>query len=218
MKRVDGHYLFHEIQHQLHFEKGILYTVKELLVHPGKSVRHFITDDRNRLVKPVVFIIITSLIYSTINHFFHIEDGYVKYQESKSAPHSAITDVFEWVQHHYGYANIIMGVFIAFWVKLFFKKYHYNFFEILILLCFAMGIGMLIFTVFTVAEGLSHIKLMNVASVIGFAYCTWAIAQFFSGKKVMDYVKSFFAYLLGWLTSMIFAMLIGVAIDLMAKH
>ncbi|RYU92587.1 DUF3667 domain-containing protein [Mucilaginibacter terrigena] len=215
LKRVDGHYIIHEIQHILHFEKGILYTVKGLLTHPGKNIREFITENRNRLVKPIIFIIITSLIYSTINHFFHVEEGYVNYGGKKD---SATTQIFAWVQSHYGYANIIMGVFIALWARLFFRKYNYNFFEILILLCFVMGMGMLLFSVFTIAEVLSHTKLMQVSSYIVIAYCTWAIAQFFNGKKVVSYVNSFFAYLLGMLTFALAALLIGFLVDAVFRH
>jgi len=34
-----------------------------------------------------------------------------------------------------------MGIVIAMWSGLFFRKYGYNFYEILILLCFVMGMG-----------------------------------------------------------------------------
>ena len=82
LKRIDGHYILHEIIHVVHFEKGILYTIKELLIRPGDAVREFINKDRNRLVKPIIFIVITSLIYSVINTFFHIEEGYMKIDEA----------------------------------------------------------------------------------------------------------------------------------------
>lgn len=215
LKRVDAHYVSHEIQHLLHFEKGILYTVKELLIRPGRSIREFIADNRNRLVKPIIFIIITSLIYSTVDHFFHVEEGYVSY---KGMENSAITKIFTWIQNHYGYGNIIMGVFIALWLRLFFRKYNYNFFEILILLCFSMGIGMLVFSVFTIAEALLKIRLMPIAGAIGVVYCTWAIVQFFNGKKISDYVKALFAYILGSMTFMVAALLLGVLIDVVVKH
>jgi hypothetical protein len=77
LKRIDGHYIIHEIEHVLHFEKGILYTIRELLIRPGENVGHFISENRSRLVKPIIFIIVTSLIYTLIAHFFHIEDGYI---------------------------------------------------------------------------------------------------------------------------------------------
>jgi hypothetical protein len=214
LKRINGHYIIHEIEHVLHFEKGILYTIRELLMNPGKNVQQFITENRSRLVKPIIFIIITSLIYSVINHFFHIEDGYVNYSETKASATSAI---FNWVQQHYGYANIIMGVFIAAWVKLFFRKYQYNFFEILILLCFVMGMGMLIFSVFGIIQGLTHFNLMQVAGIAGFVYSAWAIGQFFDKKKIINYVKAFFAYLLGFITFALSILLTGSLVDMIIK-
>ena len=29
LKRIDGHYIIHEMEHILHFEKGMLFTVRE---------------------------------------------------------------------------------------------------------------------------------------------------------------------------------------------
>ncbi|NII80981.1 MULTISPECIES: DUF3667 domain-containing protein [unclassified Pedobacter] len=215
IKRVDAHYILHEIQHVLHFEKGILFTVKELLIRPGQNIRSFITENRSRLVKPVIFIIVSSLIYTLISHFFHIEEGYVEFTEVKK---TSIGLIFDWVQGHYGYANILMGVCISLWLKLFFKKYSYNFFEILILLCFVMGIGMLIISVFAIVEGLSKISLMEVSSIIVAVYSTWAIAQFFNGRKVVSYLKAIIAYSLGMLMFGLLAVFLGVSIDLLIKH
>lgn len=210
LKRVDSHYVIHEITHILHFEKGILYTIKELLVRPGRNIREFITDNRNRLVKPILFIIVSSFIYTLIVHFFHAETQYVSIDGIKN---SAVVTIFTWVQHNYGYANIIMGAFISLWLKLFFKKYKYNFFEILILLCFVIGIGMLIFSVFTIIEGLTKTTLMNISGMIAIGYSAWAIGQFFDKKKPGSYIKALIAYLLGMLTFTITAVLIGVLID-----
>lgn len=214
LKRIDRHYIVHEIVHVLHVEKGLLYTIRELLLRPGKSVRQFITENRNRLIKPIIFIIITSLIYSFVNHLFHIEEGYVNYQETTKSTSGVL---FKWVQDHYGYANIIMGVFIALWLKLFFRKHPFNFFEILILLCFVMGMGMLIFALFALFQGLLHVQLMSIAGVVGIAYTSWAIGQFFDKKKPLSYIKAFSSYILGMITSMLALLLIGNLIDLMIK-
>jgi hypothetical protein len=215
VKRIDGKYITHEIEHVLHFERGILYTIRELITNPGQNIKNYLTENRSRLVKPVIFIIITSLIYTLCNHYFHFEDGYVKYLGNRE---SATTEIFKWVQGHYGYANIIMGVFIALWTRLFFKKYDYNIFEILILLCFVMGMAMLIFSAFGVIQGLTQIKLMQFAGVFGFIYTTWAIGNFYEKNKLINYVKAFFAYLLGMLTFTIAAVLFGTLIDLIIRH
>jgi len=214
LKRIDAHYIVHEIEHVLHFDKGILFTIRELLIRPGQNIREFISDNRNRLVKPIIFIVVTSLIYTLINQFFHIEDGYVKFEEAKK---TSLTLIFEWIQNHYGYANIIMSLFIAFWLRLFFRKKGYNFFEISILLCFVMGIGMLIISVFAIAEGLTKVSLMQISGVLIFIYCCWAIGQFFDGNKFSSYIKAMAAYLLGMFTFLIWAIFLGFLLETIIK-
>nr|WP_294942768.1 DUF3667 domain-containing protein [uncultured Mucilaginibacter sp.] len=215
IKRINGHYILHEIEHEFHFEKGILYTVRELLLRPGENIKHFLTENRSRLVKPSIFIVVTSLIYTLVNHYFHIEDGYPK---NDAFTKSATGFIFKWVQEHYGYSNVIMGVFIAFWIKIFFKKYGYNFYEILILLCFTIGMGMLFFALFAIVQGLSHYNFTQIAGVTGIAYCSWAIGQFFDKQKPVNYIKAFTAYILGMLTFTLTAIIVGISIDLIIKH
>lgn len=215
LKRIDRHYITHEIEHVLHFERGIFYTIRELIIRPGENVKEFLLENRTRLVKPIIFIIVTSLIYSFVNHFFHIEESYVKLEESST---STVGLIFKWSQDYYGYANIIEGIFIAVWIKIFFRKYGYNFFEILILLCFVTGIGMLIFAVFALVEGLTKINLMQIATIASFAYFAWAIGQFFDKKKPAAYLKAFAAYMLGMITAVLIAVVTGIVIDALIKH
>lgn len=215
IKRIDAHYITHEIEHVLHFERGILLTIKELLIRPGQNVREFIVKDRNKLVKPIIFIIIASLIYTLITHFFHLEEEYISFNDTTNP---TATLIFKWVQNHYGYGNIIMGIFIACWLKLFFRKQDYNFFEILILLCFVMGTSMLIFSIFAILEGLTKISLMKISGIISMVYCTWAIGQFFDKQKWTNYLKAMVSYTLGLLTFSVSVILLGLLINLFIKH
>lgn len=215
IKRINGHYIIHELEHVLHFERGILFTIKELLIRPGQNVREFIAKDRSKLVKPIIFIIVASLIYTLTTHFFHLKEEYISFNDPTNPTANLI---FKWVQNHYGYGNIIMGVFIAFWLKLFFRKHDYNFFEILILLCFVIGTGMLIFSVFAILEGLIKLSLMKVSGIISMVYSTWAIGQFFDKQKWANYLKAMASYVLGLLTFSVSVILTGLLIDLFIKH
>lgn len=211
--RIDGSYLLDEIRRVLSFEKGFLFTIRELTMKPGKSIQAFIEEDRNRLVKPIVFLIVTSLIYSAVNGIFHFEDNYVNYSDVKE---STTLSMFKWIQGNYGYANIIMAIFIALWIKLFFRKEKFNIFEIIILLCFIMGMGMLIYAIFGVAQSMTGVSLMQISAMLGFAYFTWAIGQFFGKRKAGSYIKAFFAYILGMISFFLVVMLIGSTIDALA--
>lgn len=210
LERINGSYIKHEIEHLFHFEKGFLYTIRELLVRPGKNVRDFLAVNRSGLVKPITFIIITSLIYTLVNQYFHIEEQYVQFDETKTTTTGLI---FKWITDHYGYANILMSVFIVFFIRLFFKKYDYNFYEILILICYVMGIGMLITALFALLQGLIHFGFMQLAGILFLAYTTFAIADFYDRRKPINYVKAFSAYFLGMMIFYTSAVIIGTVID-----
>lgn len=211
LKRIDGKYIATEIGSILNLDKGILYTIKELIIRPGNTVKEFILKDRNRIVKPIIFIIICSLTYSVLEKFLNFEDGYIYYDESIK---STSMSIFDWVKDNYGYGNLIMVVFIAFWTKILFKKYKYNYYEILILLCFVMGIGMLILSIFGMIEWITKLKILQFGGMLFVVYSTWAIGQFFDKKKVSSYLKAFASYFLGMITFSIGVFTIGKIIDL----
>jgi hypothetical protein len=214
LKRIDGQYILQEIGNVLNFEKGILFTIRELAINPGKSIIDFLHTNRNRLVKPIVFLIVSSLFYTLLNDFFHFDESFINYSDHKEFVTPAI---FAWVQGNYGYANIIMAFFIGIWLKIFFNKYQSNFFEILVVLCFVMSMGMLIYSVFGIFQGLTYIKSMLVAAVVVFLYTTYAVGQFFDKRKLSSYVKVFIAYLLGMISFSLAALLIGIIIDLIIQ-
>lgn len=211
LTRINGQYILHEVRHAVNFDKGFLYSIRELLLRPGLSVRSFIREDRSRLVKPLVFLILTSLFYTLLQQFFHFEDGYVNYSDSTQTTTALL---FKWVSNNYGYANIIMAIFIALWLKLFFRKYDYNFFETLILLCFMMGTGMVLYAIFGVLQSFTDYKVLDKGFLLGFLYVCWGIAQFYDKKKFWNYIKAFFSYLLGFFTFALVIALLGASIDI----
>ncbi len=217
LKRIDKHYISHEILHLLHFEKGFFYSAKELIIRPGDTIREFIKDDRSKHMKPVAFLILTSLLFTLIAHFFHVDEIYNE-RDRLVFEKSSIGTIMHWVQTHYGYANIAMGAFIALGVTLFFRKYKYNFFEISVLLCFVMGQAMLLLTIETLfSKILSEQSYRIILGIISLAYPTWAIGQFFDKKKIINYVKAFFAYLAGYLLFNLSIVIIGLVTDVFLK-
>jgi len=194
VERITGRYIATEIATVFNLQKGFFYTVKELVIRPGNSIRTFISEERNRFVKPIAFILVTSLIYTIVVAFFHFQDGVID-----SIQNAYDNPVFNWVENHYGYANIIMAFFISLWLKIFFRKYPYNIFEILVLLCYVMGVGMLIYTLFDIIIGITQVNLLYVEAIVGLIYTTYAIGQFYDKKKVVSYAKALVSYLLGML-------------------
>lgn len=166
--------------------------------------------------------IFTSLIYTIISNYFHIESSIINADsnglENPAIKKSSINSLFLWVQSHYGYANILMGGIIAMLLKIFFRKYKYNIFEITVLLCFVMGEGMLLLALFSLFAGITKIKaLFTIMGIATFAYCTWAIGQFYDRGKTSSYFKAFLAYILGNGLFYVLLIIVGLMVDYIRK-
>lgn len=219
LKRIDARYIMMEIAAVLNFDKGYFFTVKELLLRPGIAVRNFIHHDRGRLVKPIIFTLLSSFIYVMMQQIFGFEDGngYAASTVDENGKEfgPATTAILNWVRVNYGFANIIMAFFIALWVKIFFRKYEYNIFEIVILVCYVTGLGMFIYLVLGLVEFFIGIELWGVSGLLAWVYASWGMARFFDGRKKKNYLKAFLAYLVGTLMAIFIVLVFGIAIDVM---
>jgi len=208
--RIDHHYIIDEITSVISLKKGIFYSIKELLIRPGKNTRIFLREDRSKLVKPVIFVIFCSLIFTILQQLLQFDDG----RSVLDTPiESYAIKIMEWVQTNYAYSNMIMSAFTAAWIKVFFRKYDYNYYEIVVLILFISGITMIIYSFFGILEALFSFKFFIVGLILGSVYLIWAIAQFYDGRKVLNYIKAFLAYLFGLFTFSILATGIGFLLD-----
>lgn len=97
LDRIDSKYLWNEIRSVLNFDKGLFYTIREVFFRPGLTIKHFLQQDRSLLVRPPVFIILCSLVYSLSQQTFNFEDGYLGFSFEQEP---TIDAVFEWIFKH----------------------------------------------------------------------------------------------------------------------
>ena len=219
LKRIDGSYIIHEIASSFNAESGMLYTIRMMFLAPGKSVKQFLSGDRNRYVKPISFILITSLISAFVSHFFHIDAKEFQQQftgetEAMELPTAEL--IMNWVIEN-TYSSIIVGFFMAFWIKVFFKKYGYNLFEIFVLFCYIFGMASLYSSVIFTIQGLTHSRLIYISTTLMIFYYIWATGQFFDSRKAGSYIKAFLSYILGFFIFGLIVELIAVFIDVILK-
>jgi hypothetical protein len=220
LKRINHHYIIQEIGDFFLANKGMIYTVKRIALSPGKSVRQFIAEDRYRFVKPITFLFVTSIIYTLACYLFHIKiEDYYFIQPSPDENEFPTLNLFlTWMTNYHGYTSIISGLFVAFWIKLFFRKSGYNIFEIFILLCFVSGIAALFSSIIVMLQGVAHLNLIHIASLISITYYAWAIGQFFDRKRTLSYIKAFISCLLGYFIFGLLVAIVAMSIDLILKH
>jgi len=213
LRRIDKFYIWQEIVGFFRANKGFLYTIKGMIIAPGKTVRQFITEDRHRFVKPIAFVIITSLIYALISNFFHIGVRDLGIYGDDFTPTTVL--IFQWMAFDYpGYSAILQGFYMAFWIKLFFRKSGYNLFEIFILMCFASGTAALVAAAVTPFQALVELNIIQITGYIMAVYLIWVVGQFFGEKKIKNYIKALLAYILGILVFSFLIVFVGTLIDL----
>lgn len=220
IERIDRYYISQQIQHLWNIEKGLLYTMKELAIRPGKAIREFIQEDRKKQVQPIMFLILTSVIFALVTSFLNIQYSYLNINKIHGVQEFVSTGAIgEWLNENIGYTNLLMGCFIALWTKVFFRKSGYNFYEIVVLLCFVLGEATLILSLVFIIGKLTGYSLISMGAILlFFIYIIWAIGQFFGKKKWTNYIKSFMILILGCMSYLLTSILIGLIVKILQNY
>lgn len=190
---IDWQYLGHEIQHGLfHVDRGIFYTTKCLLFHPGYTVQEFIAGKRARHFKPLAYLLIVSTVYlilssavgegSFLDGFF---EGMTQQEaESKSSSLQSVQAIFLWLRNHAVYLTILSIPLFALASKWAFLKLKYNYVEHLILHCYLTGLRsvlyMAVLPFYTLAQDKAAKYFIGSLQIFIAVFVTlWAFAEFF---------------------------------------
>ncbi|MBO9584570.1 MAG: DUF3667 domain-containing protein [Flavobacterium sp.] len=208
--KINAHFLWHDIQHGLlHFDKGILFSLKQLFTRPGDSVREFIEGKRVRHFKPLSLVVVLAALYGVLYHFFHInmfpkaDNELIDYNEFN-----------EWMATHYSWTTIAAIPIYTIGTYVVFRKQGYNYFELFILNTFKASqrlfVQILTFPVLFYLNGTPHIqKFSTVAYIIGLVLIFWTNIQFFNK---MSKTKAFFFSILSHIIFLICYFIIAVII------
>ncbi len=72
-QRITWHEVLHHLQHALiHADRGLIYTIKELLLRPGRMLREYLAGKRVNHFNPFLFLLIVSGLCSLLFFYFHL--------------------------------------------------------------------------------------------------------------------------------------------------
>ena len=200
LEKIDKKYFSSEIRDLIGAESNTISSFIKLLYSPGVCTLEFINQDRSKYVRPIVYLIFTSMIYTIVYNIFG--SGADVIDTSEYSTFDYVTDYLVdliFIQNA-GYSNLIINLILAFFLKRVFKKYGFNIYEILVLLCFISGTGNLVFSVFKIISyflpaDMAAILDGRVNMLIG-AYTIWGVGSFFDKKKAGSYIKVIVSYIL----------------------
>jgi len=185
--RINWHYLLHEFQHSvLHVDKGIFYTIRELLFRPKVTIEDYLDGKRMNHFKPFAFVIILGTIYGFISYYlgYYIEPEFTSYitQDKVAADIVKETsrETMDWVHSHYSLTMLVFLPFSALASYFVFRNKGYNYFEHLIIYAYITGIQIfLLLILYPVLYFLNTDVVYTVTFVIIYAYNIFVIAILF---------------------------------------
>ena len=213
--KIDGKFILKDIGDAFYVNSGFFYTIRRMLLKPGVSVKQYIYEDRSHYIGPVKFFVLISILFGLTYFFFknYIDHTVQSVIDFGFSENSAVTKMLAWSMQNTVYTDLFGGLLVTFGLKLFFRKYGYNLFEIFTLVCYVYGSATLVLVFTILISGLTKLNLVHFNHYITTAYFIWAIAQFFNGKKISSYIKALLSFIVGSVISITIVILIGFVSD-----
>mgnify|MGYP002385056987 CR=1 FL=1 len=211
---LNGHYLWHDVQHSLlHVDKGLLHTIKELFTRPGHMVREFIAGKRVQHFKPISLVLLLAGAYGFLYHTFHI-DLVTDIAPSRSSKVLSDAALNEWMAAHYSLIILALLPVASLASFLAFHKVGYNGVEHFVINAFITAQHVTVRLVFFPLLLLipTHRFLgSTIPDLIGVILTFWTLNQLFDGLSgAQRFWRSVLYYLLSGVVVMLLAIGIGV--------
>lgn len=177
--RINPKYLVEELQYGfLHINKGLLYTIIELFVRPGFSIKNYLEGKRIKYTKPIIFLILCGAVYSLIFHFF----DYFPLKEFNSSDNNVLEYIplYELYFSHYSVMLTLLIPFYALSTRLIFHKRDYNYIEHFVVFSYINGQKIaIILLLYPFIYATQSFEIYRAVHIFAEMYIIWGLAQFF---------------------------------------
>lgn len=225
---INLQYFWHEIQHLLlHIDKGFFYTIKQLFVRPGNTIKEYINGKRVKHFKPIAFAFILSTIYVLASHYSNVTtlfdeiSGGTNGSDIGNNTHkiNLINLSFSWLIIHYDYGALLLIPIFSLASYLAFYKSGYNYFKHLILNTFITGQQTIVYIIFIPIIALLKDKdtidnFQDAKVVSGMILTVWTFLQFFNNNSKL---KSFLLTLLTYFIFLVILLFLIVIIGIISR-
>lgn len=192
-ERLNWKYVSDEAKYVfLHFNGGLMYTVKALFTRPGDSIREFIEGKRVHHYKPILLLFVLAGTYGLLIHYVNFE-AYTamipKTPEEKMAL-DIQKKVMEWFVDHYSLIELLQLPLYSLCSYLAFRKWGYNFIEHVIFNTFAAGqrlVANIVLVPFLIVMSNFAKEFMWAITMVGFGSSVltiWTVITFFRGRDL----------------------------------
>ncbi len=216
-KRIDRKYLWNELQYTVfHANKGLLYTIKKLIVNPGKTARSFIDGNRVNHYKPILLVFLLSGVSTFISFkILNFQQILTAYFEAKKLSSGFTTKYMSFMS---SYSTLIMLVLIplfAVTTKLAYRKWGHNFYEHIVMNAYVVSFYtlfniLIVYPILFIFKNASPVLLFDISqySILAVPLILfWFFKEFYAGKDIGSIVGRTFLIVLYTILGYIFIIL-----------
>lgn len=224
-KRIDKKYIWEELQYTVfHTNKGLLYSLKNILKNPGKTAKEFIEGNRVNHYKPILLVFVLSGIATFISfkvlNLKEIMSAYFSQQHINS---NFMGDIMSFMS---SYSSILMLLYVplfAITTKIAFRKWGHNYYEHIVMNAYILSFYTLISIIFvypimfffkhspSAFYNLTQFSILIVPLIL-----VWFFKEFYKEKSLKNIILKVLAVLgltiLGYLIFIILAGVVGFGI------
>ncbi|KFF10844.1 DUF3667 domain-containing protein [Flavobacterium hydatis] len=208
--KLDFHFLLHDIQHGLlHFDKGMLYSAKQLFTRPGDTIREFIEGKRVKHFKPISLVIVLATLYGLLYHYFDINTIGDNSSNNQTDLSIDFKQINEWIATHFSWVTLASIPFYTLGTYIAFRHQGYNYIEYFILNTFKASqrliVHLALLPLLYYYNETPHIRtVMKILYLIDIILIYWTNVQFFNKlTKTKALLLSIFSHLIFLITIMI---------------
>jgi hypothetical protein len=227
-KRIDRKYITDELQYTVvHWNKGLLYSIKKLIKNPGGTARTFVEGDRVNHYKPISLVFVLGGLSGFLS--FKVL-GLGNIMKEQMATNKAMSASFlnDYVSFWSNYSSFIMLAFIpimALLTKMAFRKWGHNYYEHIVmnaygLSCYSALSMLVMYPIFFMVKNNTQLFgfVMNLSMPLIPIMMVWFFKGFYPDRKLTTIILR---VLMMFIIPFIFLMIVAVAVGFiiaMVRH
>ena len=186
--KLTMHFILHDLQHGLfHFDKGVLYTAKQLLTRPGHAIREFLEGKRVRHFQPLSFVIVLATFYGLLWHYLIFDRHQGRLIDPRYDITGASAKIITWITEHFAFDGLILIITSTLVSYVIFKKRKYNLAEHLVLNTYLMGlfliVSLLVFPIVYIFGNALTLQYGIIQQGFLLILMCWCYSQFFNNTS-----------------------------------
>lgn len=184
--------------------KGFFYTLKELTIRPGNTLKEYFDGKRKDHFKPITYLITLSTVYFFITKFTDqntfIGDLIAGWMNGASEQNSnvEIPEIASWFLTNYAYTTLLLLPIFSLASYFAFFKFNKTYLEHIVLNSYITGHQAIFYSLFAVIGAITLNPVFEILpAMVAVSYTFWVFWQFFShGDRGMNILRSLMTYTL----------------------